>query len=280
MGFYSPSQLIQDARRHGVVVKPFNINRSFYENRLELDEQGRQGVRLGFISVRSLNAAEAQLIEVVRNDHLFTSLQDFSKRTQLQGSAIEHLASADAFREIVGDRYQARWQASALIPHSNLLEEGEKTVDDLLMAGPTLEKNVMEDYASIGLTLRKHPMAILRAEFPFNKCKRFADLGHLTHKGFVRIAGIVTGKQRPGTASGVLFMSLEDETGTSNVVIWNTTQKRFKTQILTGKLLIIKGTVEILTQGVKVPVIHVIAGHIEDMTPRLQNLAMKSRDFH
>ena len=280
MGFYSPSQLIQDARRHGVVVKPVNINRSFYENRLELDEQGKQGVRLGFISVRSLNAAEAQLIEVVRNDRLFTSLQDFSRRTQLQGSAIEHLASADAFREIVGDRYQARWQVSALMPHSNLLEEGEKTVDDLLMAGPTLEKNVMEDYASIGLTLRKHPMAILRAEFPFNKCKRFADLGHLTHKGFVRIAGIVTGKQRPGTASGVLFMSLEDETGTSNVVIWNATQKRFKTQILTGKLLIIKGTVEILTQGVTVPVIHVIAGHIEDVTPRLQSLALKSRDFH
>ena len=280
MGFYSPSQLIQDARRHGVVVKPVNINRSFYENRLELDEQGKQGVRLGFISVRSLNAAEAQLIEVVRNDGLFTSLQDFSRRTQLQGSAIEHLASADAFREIVGDRYQARWQVSALMPHSNLLEEGEKTVDDLLMAGPTLEKNVMEDYASIGLTLRKHPMAILRAEFPFNKCKRFADLGHLTHKGFVRIAGIVTGKQRPGTASGVLFMSLEDETGTSNVVIWNATQKRFKTQILTGKLLIIKGTVEILTQGVTVPVIHVIAGHIEDVTPRLQSLALKSRDFH
>ena len=280
MGFYSPSQLIQDARRHGVVVKPVNINRSFYENRLELDEQGKQGVRLGFISVRSLNAAEAQLIEVVRNDRLFTSLQDFSRRTQLQGSAIERLASADAFREIVGDRYQARWQVSALMPHSNLLEEGEKTVDDLLMAGPTLEKNVMEDYASIGLTLRKHPMAILRAEFPFNKCKRFADLGHLTHKGFVRIAGIVTGKQRPGTASGVLFMSLEDETGTSNVVIWNATQKRFKTQILTGKLLIIKGTVEILTQGVTVPVIHVIAGHIEDVTPRLQSLALKSRDFH
>jgi error-prone DNA polymerase len=102
----------------------------------------------------------------------------------------------------------------------------------------------------------------------------------LRHKGFVRIAGIVTGRQRPGTASGVLFMSLEDETGTSNVVIWNSTQQRFRSEILTGKLLIVKGTVEILTEGVNVPIVHVIAGHIQNVTDRLHNLASSSRDFH
>jgi error-prone DNA polymerase len=123
-------------------------------------------------------------------------------------------------------------------------------------------------------------MQILRSEYPFNKCKRFTDLVHLPHKGFVRIAGIVTGKQRPGTASGVLFMSLDDETGTSNVVIWNSTQERFRNEILTGKLLIIKGTVEILTENVAVPVVHVIAGHVQDVTSRLNNLALRSRDFH
>jgi error-prone DNA polymerase len=148
------------------------------------------------------------------------------------------------------------------------------------MPGPTLEQNVMDDYASIGLTLRTHPMQILRSEFPFNKCKRFADLVHLRHKGFVRIAGVVTGKQRPGTASGVIFMSLEDETGTSNVIIWNATQERFRTEILTGKLLIIKGTVEILAEGVGTPIVHVIAGHIQNVTHRLHELALKSRDFH
>lgn len=280
MGYYRPPQLIQDARRHGITVKPVNVNRSVYENSLELDERGNRGIRLGFISVSSLKTAEAKSIEITRQEGPFTSLPDFAKRTHLHSSAIEYLASADAFRELSGDRYRARWQASAVVPFSNLLDEGETKTDDLLMNGPTLEENVMEDYASIGLTLRKHPMEILRTEFPFNKCKRFADLPHLTHKGFVRIAGIVTGKQRPGTASGVLFMSLEDETGTSNVVIWNSTQQRFRTQILTGKLLIIKGTVEILTEGVSVPVIHVIAGHIENLTPRLRTLATKSRDFH
>lgn len=137
---------------------------------------------------------------------------------------------------------QSRWHASALMPHSELLDAGD-TDDELLMQGPTLEENIIEDYAVVGLTLRTHPMQILRYEFPFNKCKRF-DLSHQPHKEFVRIAGIVTGKQRPGTAGGVMFMSLEDETGTSNVVIWNSTQERFRTQILTGTLLIIKGIVD------------------------------------
>lgn len=105
-------------------------------------------------------------------------------------------------------------------------------------------------------------------------------LTDIRHGGFVRIAGIVTGKQRPGTASGVLFMSLEDETGTSNIVIWNSTQELFRNEIITGKLLIIKGTVEIVTEGVAVPVVHVIAGNIRNMTDRLHDLSLKSCDFH
>lgn len=280
MGFYSPSQLIQDARRHGITVKPVNINRSFYENTLELDEQGNRGIRLGFISVRSLNTDAAKSIEISRGDTPFATIKDIGRRTTLTDTNLECLASADAFREIAGNRFQARWQASALMPHSELLEAGDFDDDELLMAGPTREENVMDDYASIGLTLRAHPMQLLRSEYPFNKCKRFADLIHMNNKGFVRIAGVVTGKQRPGTASGVMFISLEDETGTSNVVVWNATQERFRTEILTGKLLIIKGSVEIQTENVEVPIIHVIAGHIQDVTARLHSLALKSRDFH
>lgn len=280
MGFYSPSQLIQDARRHQVSILPVDINRSFYEYVLEVDHNGKQGIRLGFIAVRSLNTEKAQSIERCRGTTPFASLKDIIKRTALGDADLECLASADAFHSIAGDRYQARWQAAALMPHSELLDEGEIDHDDLLMEGPSLEENVMDDYASIGLTLRTHPMEILRQEYPFNRCKRFADLINLPHKGFVRIAGVVTGKQRPGTATGVLFLSLEDETGTSNIVIWNTVQERFRHQILTGKLLIVKGTVEILRESVATPVVHVIAGHVEDVTERLESLAVKSRDFH
>lgn len=280
MGFYSPSQLVQDARKNRITVLPVDINKSFYENTLELDADGKHSIRLGFISVRSLNSEEAKLIEVARANNPFISLQDVERRTSLSDSALEYLASADAFREITGNRYKARWQASALMPHSELLGSSDANENDLLMSGPTLEENVMEDYVATGLTLRTHPMAILRQEFPFNKCKRYSELVTLRNKGFVRIAGIVTGKQRPGTASGVMFMSLEDETGTTNVIIWNTTQERFRTQILTGKLLVIKGTVEIQTENVSVPVVHVIAGHIQNVSDRLQSLALKSRDFH
>lgn len=278
MGFYSPSQLIQDAKRHGITVKPVNINRSQYENSLELDEKNQQAIRLGFIQVNSLKAEAAKQIEIIRGNIPFASLDDFATRTQFSDSDIACLSSADAFREITGNRYQTRWQAAGLLPSSALLSP-EEEIDDLLMQGPSTEKNVIEDYASIGLTLRKHPMALLRSQYPFNKCKRFADLIDLPHKGFVRIAGIVTGKQRPGTASGVLFMSLEDETGTSNVVIWTSTQERYRKEILTGRLLLIKGAVELLKENVSTPIIHVIAGHIEDYSDHL-SLELKSRDFH
>lgn len=280
MGFYTPSQLIQDARRHGVTINPVDINRSRYEYSLEIDKKGRHGVRIGFLSIENLRKEDAQAIEVVRGDNPFKSIREVAKRTSLSESGLECLSSADAFSEIAGNRFRARWQASALMPHSELLDAIDVDDDELLMPGPGIEENVMEDYASVGLTLRTHPMEILRKEYPFNKCKRFVDLVDLQHKGFVRIAGIVTGKQRPGTASGVLFMSLEDETGTSNVVIWSSTQKYFRNEILTGKLLIIKGTVEIVTDGVAVPVVHVIAGDIENATDRLHSLAVKSRDFH
>lgn len=280
MGFYSPSQLVQDARRNGVTIKPVNINRSFYDNVLEVDEKGKQGIRLGFLSVSKLNSEEAKSIEVVRGDILFKTLKDIARRTSMSESSLACLASADAFREITGDRFNARWQASGLMPHSELLDVSDKTDDDLLMSGPSLEEDVMDDYASIGLTLRTHPMKILRSEFPFDKCKRFVDLVDLRHKSFVRVAGIVTGKQRPGTASGVMFLSLEDETGTTNVIVWSATQERFRTEILTGKLLIIYGTVEIQTENVNVPIVHVIAGRIQNVTERLHSLALKSRDFH
>lgn len=280
MGFYSPSQLIQDARRHKVNVLPVNINRSDYENKLVLDDNGHHAIRIGFSAVRSLSKATALLISERRSDKPFGSLQDFSRRTGILDAEIQFLASADAFREIAGDRYHARWEAAAITPYSPLLNDADHEVDCLIMEAPKTEQNVVDDYSSLGFTLRAHPMKLLRSKQPFSRCSRAADLPSLPHKGFARISGIVTGKQRPSTASGVLFLSLEDETGTSNVVVWSSVQERFRSEILTGKLLIVKGTVEILTEGVAAPIVHVIAGHIENVSDRLDQLAVKSRDFH
>ncbi|WP_323816569.1 error-prone DNA polymerase [Cellvibrio sp. NN19] len=280
MGFYSPSQLIQDARRHDISIFPVDINYSHYEYTLEIDQHGRHAIRMGFIAVSTLNTERAKAVASARGNKRFKSLKEVSNRTSLTATDMTHLAAADAFNSIAGNRYRAHWEASALVSHSQLLNDSETDQDDLLMDAPSLEENVMEDYFATGLTLRTHPMAILRQEPPFKNATRYIDLINLPHKGFVRVAGLVTGKQRPGTATGVLFLSLEDETGTINVVIWNSTQQHFRSQILTGKLLVINGTVEILTEGVATPVIHVIAGKIEDLTPRLQTLSVKSRDFH
>lgn len=280
MGFYSPAQLVQDARRHGITVMPVDINASRYENTLERDAKNNWGIRLGFIAIDSLSTDTAQSIEGARGDQPFVSIKDITQRTGISRGDLERLASADALRSISGDRHRARWEAAGILPHSTLLDPGEADKNDLLMAAPTLEKDVMEDFAALGLTLRSHPLALLRNERPFNRCSRHCDLLVLPNKGFVRIAGLVTGKQRPGTASGVMFISLEDETGTTNVVVWAKVQERFRKEILTGKLVIIKGTVEVVTENVSVPIIHVIAGHIENVTDRLQHLTMKARDFH
>lgn len=278
MGFYSPSQLIQDARRHGIIVKPVNINRSQFENSLEQSEQGSWGIRLGFISVNHLNQSEAKHIETTRVDKPFKSIADVKLRSRLSDASIEHLASADAFREIAGNRYIARWNAAAIKPINDLFDEDDAQ-DKLVMPTPSLEQNVLDDYRSIGLTLRKHPMALLRNQYPFNKCKRFTDLASMRHKSFVRVAGIVTGKQRPGTAGGVMFISLEDETGTINVVVWTRTQEQFRNEILTGTLLLITGTVEILKVNVATPIVHVIAGNIRDHSSKLQDLELRPRSF-
>jgi error-prone DNA polymerase len=136
-------------------------------------------------------------------------------------------------------------------------------------------EEVLADYRATGITLRAHPMSLLRGHPPFDRCKRYADLATMGNNRLVRIAGLVTCRQRPGSASGVLFLTLEDETGNSNIVVWESTQQRFRKALMSGKLLLVKGTVE-----TKDNVTHVIAGALYDYTEALQNLPVQSRDFH
>lgn len=280
MGFYSPSQLIQDARRHKIPILSININISCYEHKLE-NVKSIWGVRLGFCEIKSLDSNKAQMIEHWRNGELFTSLKDLSRRTQLTAVDLQYLASADALGSLSGNRHQSRWEAAAIEPFSALLEDAESNhQDDLLTPAPSLEQDILTDYATTGFSLRPHPMALLRNEYPFNKCTRYCDLKNLRHGGFVRVAGLVTGRQQPDTASGTLFLTLEDETGNINVIVWKGTQETFRQPLLTSRLLLIKGTVEINTDNVSFPVVHVIAGQIHDYSARLESFSLKSRDFH
>ncbi len=280
MGFYSPSQLIQDARRNKVTIYPIDINCSNYEHKLDKNPDGTYGVRLGFCEIKSLDHNKAMQIELLRGEKPFCSLQDLARRTDLTQLDLQYLASADVLLSLSGNRHLARWQAAAIAPYSALLDQAEGEDDDLFMLAPGIEKEMLDDYATLGLSLRAHPMELLRKEYPFSRCTKQSDLKKLHQGSFVRVAGLVTGRQRPGTANGTLFVTLEDETGNMNIIVWRATQQTFRQPLLTARLLIIKGSVEINTDNPNNPVVHIIAGHLEDCSARLESFDIKSRDFH
>lgn len=285
MGFYSPSQLVQDARRHNITVLPVDINASEYENTLE-NHDDRLGIRLGFCQIKSLDEKKAKTIAIWRQDKPFISLADLAQRAKLTQQDLQCLASADALKSLSGNRHQARWQAAAVKPYLALLEEAEMEQDDLLTPEPTVAKDMLDDYATTGLSLRPHPMALLRSQYPFKRCKKYSELEYLRHGGFVRVAGLVTGRQRPGTAKNTVFVTLEDETGNINVVVWQATQEQFRRELLNSQLLLVKGKLEIGAEIDKetnkmYKVVHVVAGHLTDYSHKLTaDFQLKSRDFH
>ncbi|MFL0804669.1 MAG: error-prone DNA polymerase [Agarilytica sp.] len=289
MGFYSPSQLIQDARRHHVRIFPLDINFSPYENMIEKarnttgDKTTDWGIRLGLCRIKSLSTETAYTIEKERRNAPYISIQDLVDRTHINHTDIQTLAAADALHSISGHRYQSHWQASAAdhktVPNeyarSLPLKEKDDSAHQLSTTAPSIEHNILLDVQTTGVSLRPHPMVLLRQEAPFKYCKKQSELSRLGNGRFVHVAGLVTGRQRPGTAKGTIFLTLEDETGNINIVVWKSTQERFRNALLQSKLISVKGRLES-----KDSVIHIIAGHLEDHTNRLKGFELKSRDFH
>lgn len=280
MGFYSASQLIQDAQRHNITVLPVDVMHSDWDHGLEYDSynpqlEPRPAVRLGFRIVKGFNAKAAQRLVNARQEKLFESGHDLQLRSSLNQKELSALVASDALRTISGHRHQAHWNTLSVAPPSPLLGLSEQEESHLQLPEPTAEATTLMDYDSMRLTLNQHPLALLRNTKPFSQCRRASDLYQLSTGRFVRIAGLITGRQRPGTASGVIFMTLEDETGNTNVVVWKDLQQRFRQAVLTAQLAMIKGVVE-----KKEDVIHVIAGEIIDLSDHLPSLDSRSRDFH
>jgi error-prone DNA polymerase len=276
MGFYSPSQLVQDARRHRVTVRPVNVNHSHWDHQLLQDRSLLLGLRI----VRGLSREGAERVMQHARERPFSQVSDLRKRAQLDRRDMEALADADTLSTLSGHRHQAQWQIMALeAPRPLLADEHYQPAqyfnDQVQLRAPAVAEEVLADYRSTGLTLRPHPMHLLRHQYPFSRCKRHRDLADVGNNRFVRIAGLVTGRQRPGTASGVLFLTLEDETGNSNIVIWPRVQERFRKALMTSQLLLVKGTLECRDN-----VIHIIAGALYDYSEHLQELQIRSRDFH
>ena len=284
MGFYSASQLIQDARRHGILCLPLDVAHSNWDHQLEFIENSQEqttqpALRLGLRLTKGLSKANAKKIAHARahSNQTLHSLAQFKQQAGLNAQALEQLAAANALGSLTQHRYDAHWQVQAIEQELALFPSDTLAIDDSdsQIAEPSAIDTTLADYRHTGLTLNQHPMSLLRQQPPFHRCLRASDLFQVNSGRFVRIAGVVTGRQRPGTASGVLFMTLEDETGNINVVIWKSLQERRRQEVLKGKIVVIKGILER-----KDNVIHVIAGDIENANHMLPDFGQKSRDFH
>jgi error-prone DNA polymerase len=276
MGFYSPSQLIQDARRHAVVVLPIDVRYSHREHILErVGDNPMLALRLGFCLVKGIRQDVTQAIIDTRQHKPFRTLTDFKRRTRLPIDQLEALIAADALKGLSGHRHQSHWEAASVGTEAPLDIETADASDGIALPAPTEVQDLTADYNSTGVTLGRHPMELLRERFElFRSCKKQDELPALGNKRFVRVAGIVTGRQRPGTAVGVIFVTLEDETGNTNVVVWKDVQHRCRDALLKAKVLMVKGYVETDSN-----VIHVIAGDLVDCSNYLRDMNLESRDF-
>ncbi len=285
MGFYSPSQLIQDARRHKVRVLPICINNSGWQHSLDIPKHSKRenskqdiGLRLGLRLVKGVKQSSALTLIDSRNAHKFISVEDIKSRHLISQDELTKLINANALHEFDNNRRHAYWlslnmdkafNVPARAPFNN--KETKATIAPL----NPLETLIADYRSAHGVSLQYHPMQLLRNTHPFSRCTLAQDLLNKNNKGLIEVAGVVTGRQRPGTASGVIFMTLEDETGNINVVLWSNVQERFKRAILSSKLLYIKGTIE-HQHGVA----NVVAGYVECHDAALPRLKARSRNFH
>ncbi len=270
MGFYAPSQLVQDARRNGVTVLPVDIHHSNWECSIE-----GGAVRLGFVMISGLQQSIADKIIRSRTERPFQSMDDLSHRTLLESADLKLLAKADALAPITGHRWQAYWQVSAVALRDDILSDAPIQETSAMLHSPTSAQDTVADYASTGLTLRRHPIDLLRNILERKGISTAEEIRRLPSGHSVIAAGLVTGRQRPGTASGVVFVTLEDETGWVNVIVWKDLSDRQRKELLASRLLCVQGNIE--REG---EVVHLLAKKLVDYSYMLGRLTARSRDFH
>jgi error-prone DNA polymerase len=270
MGFYAPAQLVQDARRHGVDVRNVDVTVSAWDCVLEDD-----ALRLGLRMIGGLPEASAQRIVAARNAAAFAHVADLAHRAQLNKHDLGALAAAGALGRLAGHRHAASWEVAGVEKLPPLLTGAtfDETVASL--PAPTEGQDIVADYRALGLTLGRHPLALLRGQLRARRLLTSAEVRDSPHGRSVRTAGIVIGRQRPDTASGVIFVTLEDETGATNVIVWRDLSDRQRRELLGARLMGVYGRVE--REGI---VVHLLAGRLVDLSPLLGALETHSRDFH
>ena len=275
MGFYSPDQILQDARRHHLQIRPVDVRASDWDCSLEPIAGAQPAIRMGLRMIKGFRQDDARRIEAARSKGAFVDIADLGERACLDARAQEQLADAGALRGLAGDRHRARWEVAGVQKQLGLFaglprqEEGA-----VALPKPTVGEDLLADYNSLGTTLGPHPLALLRGELKARRCRSSKELLEVEHGRPVSVAGLVTGRQRPSTASGVTFVTLEDEFGNVNVVVWRDLAERQRQVLVGSQLLKVDGRWE--KEG---EVRHLIAGRLSDLSPLLDGISVRSRDF-
>ena len=276
MGFYSPDQLLQEARRLGIDVRPVDVFHSQWDCTLEPLQGDELAIRLGLRQIRGFSEADARRLVQARAQSPWRDIEDLCQRAGLDQRARARLADAGALRAMARDRHQARWQVAAVQAQLPLFAQVQPVAEQAVeLPAPTVGEDLRADYDTLGTTLGPHPLTLLRARLRALGCRSSAELDGLAHGDSVAVAGIVVGRQRPQTASGVTFVTLEDEHGMLNVVVWRELAERQRRALVGSQLLKVSGRLE-QENGVR----HLIARRLEDVSQLLQGLDVRSRDFH
>jgi error-prone DNA polymerase len=276
MGFYAPAQLVRDARAHGVEVRPVAVAVSDWDCTLERQDGGRPALRLGLRIVKHLSKEGAERLLAARAARAFVHAADLAERAGLDRRDLEALAAADALAGLAGHRHRAVWQVSGveralpLLPADTEAQEGVP-----LLRAPREGEDIVADYGSLGLTLRRHPLALLRDALRRRGVIPNQELWEQPNGRTVTAAGLVITRQRPGSASGVTFVTLEDETGYVNLIVWERVATEQRAALLESRLLLVRGKLQ--REG---DVLHVIAEKLTDLSKLLGDLAVASRNFH
>jgi error-prone DNA polymerase len=281
MGFYAPAQLLRDATAHDVELRPVDVRSSDVECTLEAsesrgeDSKPEPALRLGLQQIRSLPGAAAQRIVDARRSAPFANVQDLGDRAQLTRHDMEALAAAGALAELEGHRHLAYWRVAGYLPPLPTAPEGTASGTLPLLRAPDEAEDILADYRALGFTLGRHPLALLRQRLRGARIRTAADLEERPSGSFVRVAGLVTARQRPMTASGVTFVTLEDESGQVNVLVWRALGARRNTALVQSRLMEVHGELQ-RESGVT----HVIASNLLDRSALLGQLRFHSHDFH
>jgi error-prone DNA polymerase len=274
MGFYAPAQLVRDARAHGVQVRAVDVNASGLGSTLEpVTDQG-PALRLGLDRVRGLSRDGAQCLVAARADRAFRDIGELARRARLPGRDLKALAAAGALGGLAGHRHLAAWQVLGIEPPLPLVPDAGRPEGIPLLRAPSEGEDIVADYRAVGLTLARHPLALLRPQLAACGWLPAAEVLQLADGARVTTGGIVLTRQRPGSASGVIFVTLEDETGYVNLVVWSRIADRHRKTLLGARLLGVRGRLQ--REG---EVLHVVVERLEDRSDLLGALAAPTRNF-